>query len=341
MNTNSTPTNSYKRFTAESFPLLLDEDTGRLVHLPDGYWLEGFAEPSEYVPNQNPNYVFRKGLFRDITNFLMRPYGHALWLTGPTGSGKTSIVLEVAARLNWGVQSVTCNSRMEFDDLVGRMQIVAVPGETSPRCQFVYGSLARAMKFGHIFILNEVDLADPGQLSGFNDILEGRTLTVTGNGGEVITPHPKFRVVVTANSRGAGDDTGAYCGVQTQNIAALDRYRVLEVDYLPNQVEENLLKKVFKNSIAEEIVAGMVKVANDIRSAFNGTGKYQLSSTMSTRTLVFWGNLLQEYKLAPNNLKISLKLAFASRLTPEEQMAVYSIAGAVFGGNTDWLSTKV
>ena len=87
--------------------------------------------------------------------------------------------------------------------------------------RFQYGPLAVAMKYGHVLVLNEVDLADAGELAGLNDTLEGRPLVLAENAGEIIHPHPMFRVICTANSSGAGDNSGRYVGVQQQNLAFL------------------------------------------------------------------------------------------------------------------------
>lgn len=98
----------------------------------------------------------------------------------------------------------------------------------APQMRFQYGPLAAAMRFGHVLVLNEVDLADAGELAGLNDVLEGRPLVLAENAGEIIRPHPMFRVICTANSCGNGDDSGRYAGVQQQNLAFLDRFRSRE-----------------------------------------------------------------------------------------------------------------
>lgn len=157
--------------------------------------------------------------------------------------------------------------------------VISKPGE-QPSVKFIYGPLARAMKSGGILLLNEVDLCDPAQLSGLNDVLEGRPLTITQNGGEQIQPHPMFRVVVTANSAGNGDETGSYTGVLSQNVAAMDRYRLMRVDYLSEGIETVLLKKLFSN-ISSQILIGLVRCANKIlqvlyRRRVNGSYEHSL-----------------------------------------------------------------
>lgn len=84
-----------KLYTGSEFPELLDETSGKFIKLPEKFSLEGF-EPSQnpMVPMVHKDYVFTKSLFRDVALFLARPHGHALWLAGPTGSGKTSVITE-------------------------------------------------------------------------------------------------------------------------------------------------------------------------------------------------------------------------------------------------------
>jgi cobaltochelatase CobS len=135
---------------------------------------------------------------------------------GPTGSGKTSSVTEIAARLNWPVQQVTAHGRMELTDLIGHHALVAgAPGEP-PTMKFMYGPLAIAMREGQILLINELDLADPAEIAGLNDIVERRPLVIAQNGGEVIKPHPMFRVIATGNSTGTGDNSGPYQGILMQ-----------------------------------------------------------------------------------------------------------------------------
>ncbi|HYN79512.1 MAG TPA: AAA family ATPase, partial [Lamprocystis sp. (in: g-proteobacteria)] len=123
-----------------------------------GLEVVGFADETHpHIPVRKP-YVFRNEVLRDILAFLRDPGGDGFFLTGPTGSGKTSLVTQVASRLCWPVQAVTCHGRMELHALIG--QFVLVQGET----KFVHGPLAVAARDGHVLILNESDLMDPSEL---------------------------------------------------------------------------------------------------------------------------------------------------------------------------------
>jgi cobaltochelatase CobS len=184
--------------------------------------IEGFADDTHPMIPRQIEYLFRPGM-SGLIAFLGDAAGDAFLLTGPTGSGKTSLVCQIAARLNWPVQSVTCHGRMELSDLIG--QFILRDGNTA----WVDGPLAVAMKEGQILILNEIDLMDPSELAGLNDVIEGQPLVIAQNGGDVVRPHPKFRVFATGNSAGAGDATGLYQGILRQNLAFLDRFQVIQV----------------------------------------------------------------------------------------------------------------
>jgi len=300
---------------------------------PDGMTVYGYADGSNpYIPSTDQNYVFRREILREVIGFTQKPEGDALYLTGPTGSGKTSVVTEIAGRLNWPVQQITANGRMELSDLVGHHALVSSQPGMPPVMQFMYGPLAIAMREGHILLINEVDLADPAELAGLNDVLEGRPLVIAANGGEIIKPHPMFRVIVTGNSTGSGDSTGLYQGVMMQNLAAMDRYRFTMVGYAEESVELGILERVVPK-LPEVTRQGIVKIANQIRKLFLGSdgSDAQLSVTMSTRTLVRWAKLALAFCKAPNPLEYSLNHAFLNRANPEEKAAIMRLAQDVFG----------
>jgi cobaltochelatase CobS len=303
------------------------------VKAPRGLEIEGYSDETHpKVPPVQP-YVFRQGL-NAVLAFLRDAGGDALLLTGPTGAGKTSLIRQVAARLYWPVQEVTCHGRMEFADLLGGFQLRQ--GET----RFVHGPLAVAAREGHLLILNEIDLMDPAELAGLNDIVEGAPLVIAQNGGEVIRPHRKFRVIATGNSAGAGDSTGLYQGVLRQNLAFLDRFRVLQVSYPDPESELSLLDQLVPD-LPTEIARKLIVVANEVRRLFLGesgsdpgsemNSAGELTLTLSTRTLVRWARLTVTFKGAPNPLAYALEQALTARAAAEERTAIHRIAADVLG----------
>lgn len=231
-----------------------------------GLEVQGFADDTHpQIPVRKP-YVFRPELLRDVLAFLHDAGGDGLFLTGPTGSGKTSLVSQVASRLNWPVQGVTCHGRMEIGALVG--QFVLLEGST----RFVHGPLSVAARDGHLLILNESDLMDPSELAGLNDIIEGQPLVIAENGGEVIRPHPRFRVFATGNSAGSGDGSGLYQGVLRQNLAFMDRFRVVQVGYPDAELEKQVILGAVPK-MPETIVMKMIRVAEEVRRLFLGSDR--------------------------------------------------------------------
>lgn len=312
------------------------------VDAPAAAAVKGFAAGhtfKDYVPDITPHYVFRKELLRDVLGWMSTPDGDGLYLAGPTGAGKTSVVMEATGRLNWPTLCVSGHGRLEMHDLVGH-QSIGTDKSGNQQMRFVHGPLAIAMREGFVFILDEIDLLDPSVSTGLNAVLEGRPLVIPENAGEIIRPHPNFRFVATGNSAGQGDESGLHAGVQQQNIASMDRFVVLQVGYMDADVEVALLQKVLAG-VDEKLVRSMVNVANMIRKQFIGnvesTERGTLSVTMSTRTLIRWakkaGSLAKAG--APHPLKYAFERSFSFRTNAFERMAIHKICHEVFGSAWD------
>ncbi len=288
-----------------------------------------FDERCEYLAAVRENYVFDAPLLRFLLSFLGRPAGDALYLHGPSGCGKTSAVIQTAAVLRWPAVSLTLNGRFELADLIGHPAIV------KDRLVFVHGPLARAMKHGYILVLNELDLADAAELSGLNDVLEGRSLVVIQNNGEVIRPHPDFRLIVTANTRGTGNRS-SFHGTQLLNAAFLDRFIFVSCGYMPAERETSLLKKAVPG-LSGDLVAGMVRVASEIRKshAEPKPNHVYMSVPMSTRALVRWAELTAEYAYESNPAETAFVHAFAGRLSADERCYALRLRRDVMGDAAD------
>ena len=301
-----------------------DLDTNQLI------LLEGYKECGHpAVPAVQP-YVFDRDRLRKLLAFLDNPEGDGLFLCGPTGCGKTSLVSQAAARLHWPTQMVPVHGRLELDDLLG--QKVLENGNTP----FLYGALSTAVKEGHILILDEMDVADPAELAGLYDLLDGAPLVLAQNGGEIIPVHPRFRFVATGNSAGAGDGSGLYQGVLRQSLAWLDRFRVIAVDY-PDEFTELMILHQVVPDLPTIVREKMVKLANEVRRLFTGDlngrgeGEAQLSVTLSTRGLVRWARLSLRFQGAPRVFEYALEQALTARVEPAERQAIHRIASDVFG----------
>lgn len=246
----------------------------------------GWNEPQPHTPSLMPDFCMSDGVAPEILSWFTL-MGHVpLYITGPTGCGKTTGLKQVVARCNWPVYEVTGHARMEMPDLIGHLTM------REGTMYYEYGPLALAMRYGGVFLFNEIDLCDPSLLAALNTILDGSPLCIAENGGEVIKPHELFRFVATANSAGSGDDSGLYQGVLRQNLAFMDRFIMLKATYLPEESEQEIVKKAAP-SLPQDAVVKYVEFANAVRAAFtgNGEGGMSLALTMSTRTIIRWAKL--------------------------------------------------
>jgi len=290
--------------------------------------VSGFDQPGPFTPAIDPDYQFRRDLLSDLLAWVMVGR-EGLYLTGPTGAGKSSLVCQAAARLNYQVQRVTGHSRMELPELVGHY--TAVGGDLL----WQDGPLTVAMRYGHWFLLDEMDLLDPGVLAGLNGIVEGAPLVLTENGGEVVKPHPDFRFIATGNTTGGGDETGLYQGTLRQNLAFMDRFWVMRVEYpLPGE-EERILSQAVPQ-LPAAIRDRMVAVANKIRGLFTGLDQEgpQIEVTMSTRTLVRWARLAWFFyglNGKVNPLAHALDRALGFRAEPATRQALQELVQREFG----------
>lgn len=304
--------------------------------------IEGY-EPNDHplvrTDAIKPDYVFRRENLRDVLDFIDENYDDGLWLNGATGCGKTSIIEQIAFRLNYPCYSHTCGAGDRFETFVGRWDLVQ--GQTV----WIDGILTKAMKEGAILLLNEMDFLLPEEFGQFNGILEGAALIIDQLGGEVVRPHRKFRLIATGNSNGGSDSTGLYAGVNAQNLASMDRFVVINCEYSQPDVEFKILDAAVPQ-LPEEIKVNMIRVANAVRNLFEGkvisdTGVVdhvdadsELSITFSTRTLLRWGRKTVRMH-NPNNpapLKYALERSLLNRCRDQsEREAIETIATAIFG----------
>ena len=293
---------------------------------PSGVTVQGYSTPSAYTPELDTSFILHEGC-RDIIVWLINPTD-PLYVFGATGCAKTSSIKQLAARLNYPVFEVTGHARLEFADLAGHLSV------QNGNMTFQYGPLALAMRYGGLFLFNEIDLSSPDIAAGLNSVLDGSPLCITENGGELIKPHPMFRFVATANTNGGGDDTGLYQGTQRQNLAFADRFILVEMGYPKADVEVKLLKQKY-SALPESLCETMVAFANEVRGLFMGEAandslRNTIEVTFSTRSLLRWADLTVRYlPLAKQNIQpvaYALDRALAFRATRETRAMLHELA---------------
>jgi len=290
-------------------------------------------ELSDYVGAVNDNYCFREEVRKPFMNWLYSPFGDACLLVGPTGSGKSSLVEQITARLRWPCITVSAHSRMEMPELTGFNLPITDPVSGDLNTKFVDGPLTKAMRLGMVFVLDEYDTLDPAVSVGLHAILEGRPLVIAENGGEVIHPHPNFRFVACGNTAGQGDENSLYSATMQQNLATLDRFRVFEIGYIPKKEEIKLLMDAVPG-LDSKLAASMAEIACAIRARHMGNGSSFLSVTMSTRTLLRWARIASTYAHvgAPEPVQTALAESLLNRCDKVQRLAVEKIAQSIIGG---------
>lgn len=249
--------------------------------------IDGFVERSPNVPDIDPEYQFPLEATKIILVGLTT--NRPTMVHGPTGSGKSTLIEQIAARINYPVLRVNHHKDMYSYDIVGQKKIEG--GET----KFEYGPAPIAMRQPMILIMDEWDATNPEVALLYQSLLERRhdgsrlgNLVLTANSGERIEAHPRFRIVATSNTTGLGDEKGYYQGTEVQNIAFISRFLLrVKLDYMDIKQETELLRKKFPALSADE-AAAFAKTASLIRKRFEAG---ELNVPYSIRDLINWADL--------------------------------------------------
>ena len=246
------------------------------VHIPTG------QADDALVPRLNPAYLFPER-FGDIVRDIVE--NRRVMLIGHTGTGKTSLIEQIAARSQHGVLRVNMNGQTTIGDFVGFWTVKG--GETL----WVDGVLPTAMRHGLWLVVDEIDFAEPSILAVLTAVLEphGRLL-LKEKGNEIVPPHPSFRLFATANAVGAMSAyRHLYQGANLMNEAFLDRWRVYLMDYLSPDEEAEVLVRTLGGRISQSMADTLAAIAADCRAAF---AREDLASAFSTRRLLDWAELM-------------------------------------------------
>ncbi|MFK7743404.1 MAG: cobaltochelatase subunit CobS [Roseobacter sp.] len=277
--------------------------------------IKGFAEGSDRVPDLDSTYKFDP----DTTLAILAGFSHnrRVMIQGYHGTGKSTHIEQVAARLNWPAVRVNLDSHISRIDLIGKDAIKLKDGKQVT--DFQEGILPWALRNPTAIVFDEYDAGRADVMFVIQRVLEvdGKLTLLDQN--QVITPHPYFRIFATANTVGLGDTTGLYHGTQQINQGQMDRWSlVATLNYLSIDAETAIVLSKnphYNTEKGRKTVKQMVTVADLTRTAFmNG----DLSTVMSPRTVIAWAQNAEIFR----NVGYAFRLSFLNKCDELERQTV-------------------
>lgn len=283
-----------------------------------------FKKKTQHVPDIDEAYVFDKETTLAILAGFT--YNRRVMIQGYHGTGKSSHIEQVAARLNWPCIRVNLDSHVSRIDLLGKDTIALKDGKQVTA--FKEGVLPWALRNPVALVFDEYDAGRPDVMFVIQRVLEadGRLTLLDQN--EVITPHPSFRLFATSNTVGLGDSTGLYHGTQMLNQGQMDRWNIVTtLNYLPEEQEiAIILSKMtsFQTPEGQDTVRAMVRLANMTRAGFlNG----DLSIVMSPRTVLSWAQNTEIF----GTVDMAFRMSFLNKCEESERPLVAEFYQRCFG----------
>jgi len=286
--------------------------------------IKGFAEPNERVPAFDPTYRFD----RETTLAILAGFAHnrRVMIQGYHGTGKSTHIEQVAARLNWSCVRVNLDSHISRIDLIGKDAIKLREGVQVT--EFQEGILPWALSTPTAIVFDEYDAGRPDVMFVIQRVLETDGKLTLLDQNQVIHPHPSFRLFATANTIGLGDTTGLYHGTQQINQGQMDRWSIVTtLNYLPHDAESEIVlsKCPAYRGEGERTISRMVTVADLTREAFmNG----DLSTVMSPRTVIAWA---ENAEIFSGDIGFAFRLTFLNKCDELERRLVAEIYQKCFG----------
>ena len=281
-------------------------EVSKIFNIDSKMSVKGFEEKTEWVPEIDDGYIFDK----ETTTSILAGFNHnrRVMVQGFHGTGKSTHIEQIAARLNWPCVRINLDSHISRIDLLGKDAIKLKDGKQIT--EFQEGMLPWSIQNPVALVFDEYDAGRPDVMFVIQRILEVEGKLTLLDQNKVIKPHPSFRLFATTNTVGLGDVTGLYHGTQQINQGQMDRWHILStLNYLDeNQELKVVLSKVneFNSNKNKEILKNMIKLANLTRNGFeNG----DISILMSPRTVISWA---QNYKIFKDIID-SFKLTFLNK----------------------------
>ncbi len=283
-----------------------------------------FSVADERVPDADPAYVFDP----DTTLAILAgfAFNRRVMVQGYHGTGKSTHIEQVAARLNWPCIRINLDAHISRIDLIGRDAIVLKDGQQVT--EFREGLLPWALQTPTALVFDEYDAGRPDVMFVIQRVLETEGKLTLLDQNRVIRPNPYFRLFATANTVGLGDTSGLYHGTQQINQGQMDRWNiVVTLNYLPAATESRIVlakSGEYDKVGGKETVEKMVRVADMTRRGFvNG----DISTVMSPRTVITWA----QNALIFGDVGFAFRLSFLNKCDEAERALVAEYYQRVFG----------
>ena len=292
-----------------------------------------FSKPSDHTPEVDEAYRFD----RDTTLAILAGFAHnrRVLIQGYHGTGKSTHIEQVAARLNWPCIRVNLDSHISRIDLVGRDAIVLRDGKQVT--EFREGILPWALQHPCALVFDEYDAGRADVMFVIQRVLEVEGKMTLLDQNRVIRPHPAFRLFATTNTVGLGDTTGLYHGTQQINQGQMDRWSIVAtLNYLPHDEEVKIVlakSPAWDSSDGRQTIQAMVALADLTRAGFVAG---DISTVMSPRTVITWAENARIF----NDIGFAFRLTFLNKCDEVERATVAEYYQRCFGTELDMGSGK-
>ena len=305
-------------------------DAASLFGIKTTMKVPAFKQRGEHVPDIDLAYRFD----RETTLALLAGFAHnrRVMVQGYHGTGKSTHIEQVAARLNWPCIRINLDSHVSRIDLIGKDAIVLKDGKQIT--EFREGLLPWALQHPVALVFDEYDAGRPDVMFVIQRVLEASGRLTLLDQNKVIHPHPSFRLFSTTNTIGLGDTTGLYHGTQQINQGQMDRWSIVTtLNYLTHDAEEEIVAAKVP-TFDRKTISAMVRVADMSRNAFKAG---DLSTVMSPRTVITWAQNAEIF----GDVGFAFRLTFLNKCDELERASVAEFYQRSFGEELPESAAKV